>query len=161
MLLDGKVHSAMKNAHTAERYSDILRLEVLPAMDARAESDFQQSAFTHDETVDVDILREGIRFGYIKADGIYSVGDERVGTFFYSILHSETGEKTLLIVGIGAEWADGERPVHARLMSAVIKLAKKEDCRWIKAGSTRSGVIRMLLDSGMTPVRVDFCMEVK
>lgn len=160
-MFDSKLHSSMKNSRASERYRDILRMEVLPVMDARAESDFLRSAGTVDDSLDVEVLRECIRLGHIKANGIFSVGDERVGTFFYSVLTEISGDKSLMIVGIGAGDKSDETPVYERLIDAVFLLAKKENCRWLKAGSTRSGVIRLLLARGMTPVRVDFCMEVK
>lgn len=161
MVIDSKLHKGMTNERVSERYRDILRLEVLPVMDARAESDFIRSSSTCDESLDVETLRTYIRLGHVKASGIYSYDDERVGTFFYSVIAEISGDKTFLVVGIGADDKTANRPVYSRLMSSVVKLAKDSGCQWIKAGSTRSGVIRMLLECGMTPVRVDFCMKVK
>lgn len=162
MLLDDKSYPATKNKVIAKHYKDMISLRVLPRMDEQAERDFTVSMggnFGDDE--DLEILREGINCGFIKASGIYRHEDERVGTFFWSVLHGKTGDKTLLIVGVGAEKKPDGRPIYAQLMKMAVDLAKGEGCRWIKTGSTRSGAIRQMLEFGATPVRVDFCMEVK
>lgn len=157
MVIDSKLHKNMTNPRMAELYRKMLHIEVLPAMDARAESDFSLNSA---DDGDVSVLKNYIAMGAIKASGIFTYEDVRVGSFFYSVLTDNSGEKTLMAVGVGASWNPDVGPIYERLMDAVIELAKKEGCRWIKAGSTRAGVIRMLLSKGATPVRVEFCMEV-
>lgn len=161
MTIDSKLHEGMTNPRVSERYRKFLRLEVLPVMDARAESDFVMSANSCSDEIDVEILRQYVGSGLIKASGIFTYEDERVGTFFYSVLPEVTGGKSLMAVGLGAEQGEGNPSIYGRIYDAVMELAKAEGCKWIKTGSTRLGAIKMLLEYGMTPVRVDFCMEVK
>jgi hypothetical protein len=140
---------------------NVLRIKVLPAMDYAAERDISICPGFDTDDIDVEILREYIFLGRVKASGIYTYDDERVGTFFYSVFTDISGDKTLMAVGVGSHRNADSEPVYSRLMDAVIELAKEEGCRWIKAGSTRLGAIRMMLEKGATPVRVEFCLEVK
>lgn len=160
MVIDSVLHKSLFCPGMTERYRNQLRLEVLPVMDARAESDYSLGSGVWSEDNDADVLKKYIETGAIKASGIFTYEDERVGTFFYSIFSEKTGDKTLLAVGVGASWNPAVGAVYERIMDAVIKLAKDSGCRWIRAGSTRSSVIRMMLAKGATPVRVEFCMEV-
>jgi hypothetical protein len=144
-----------------ELHRNVLRIKVLPAMDYAAERDISICPGFDTDDIDVEILREYIFLGRVKTSGIYTYDDERVGTFFYSVFTDFSGDKTLMAVGVGSRRNADSEPVYSRLMDAVIELAKEEGCRWIKAGSTRLGAIRMMLEKGATPVRVEFCLEVK
>lgn len=161
MVIDSKIHNCMGKPACEELRRSVLRLKVLPVMDIAAERDFSLSAGFDDDNFDVEFLREYVLMGRVKASGIYTYNDERVGTFFYSVFTDSEGEKTLLVVGVGSKQNVDSEPVYERLIDAVIELAKEEGCRWLKAGSTRLGAIRMMLKKGATPIRVDFCMEVK
>ena len=161
MIIDSKTPDYMGNPVMEELRRSVLRLKVLPVMDFAAERDISICPGFDTDDLDVDILREYISLGSIKASGIYTYEDERVGSFFYSVFTDISGDKTLMAVGVGSSKNADSEPIYSRLMDAGIELAKEEGCRWIKAGSTRLGAIRMMLKKGATPVRVEFCLEVK
>lgn len=146
----------------AARMKEVVRFEVLPALDVRAETDFARSCFACSDAFDVGVLRYSVESGTLKASGVYredveSNDGERIGTFFWSIATGPDGVKTLFVVGLSLE-VDGET-YYSRVLDLIDEMAHGEGCRWVKFGSGRPGIVRALLARGYLPVFVDFCAE--
>ena len=161
MTFDFGVHNAMKNEKLAKLHTNFVVLKVLPALDEDGVKDYLTANREVGDERDLPIVREAIKNGVIRASGVYVRNDERVGSLFYTVIPDDSGDKTLLVIGIGAHRNDADAHIYEGIVDAAQVLAKQEGCRWLRAGSTRLGAIRQLLAKGATPVRVEFCMEVK
>ncbi len=152
----------VKRPKEAERMKEVVRLEVLPVLDERAENDYSRSCYACSEEFDVNVLRFSVESGALKASGVFredvgAEGVERIGTFFWCIAVAPDGEKTLFVVGLTLE-VEGET-YYSRVLDLVDEMASAEGCRWVKFGSGRPGIVRALMARGYMPVFVDFCAE--
>lgn len=153
----------VKRPKEAERMKEIVRLEVLPALDERAIEDNARSCYACSEEFDVNVLCRSVESGALKASGVYrkvmfkTEGEERIGTFFWCIAVAPDGEKTMFVVGLTLD-VDGET-YYSRVLDLIDDMAHAEGCRWVKFGSGRPGIVRALMARGYTPVFVDFCAE--